>query len=121
MHKVANFMTQNDGRTNIAIAEASRRIAFETKRDSDAMKTIAALTMVFLPATFVATLFGMVFFTVDSGRSSKLRVNPYWWVYLAATIPLTMLTVGAWLGWLRWVRWKRLQDEENFGLKEKSQ
>ncbi|KAL9584989.1 MAG: hypothetical protein Q9212_001786 [Teloschistes hypoglaucus] len=51
---VANFMTQNDGRTNIAIAEASRRIAFETKRDSDAMKTIAALTMVFLPATFVA-------------------------------------------------------------------
>lgn len=54
IHKVANFMTQNDGRTNIAIAEASRRIAFETKRDSDAMKTIAALTMVFLPATFVA-------------------------------------------------------------------
>lgn len=54
LHKVANFMTQNDGRTNIAIAEASRRIAFETKRDSDAMKTIAALTMVFLPATFVA-------------------------------------------------------------------
>lgn len=54
LHQVANFMTQNDGRTNIAIAEASRRIAFETKRDSDAMKTIAALTMVFLPATFVA-------------------------------------------------------------------
>ncbi|KAI4086172.1 MAG: hypothetical protein LQ344_007787 [Seirophora lacunosa] len=51
---VANSMTQNDGRTNIAIAEASRRIAFETKRDSDAMKTIAALTMAFLPATFVA-------------------------------------------------------------------
>ncbi|KAL8712166.1 MAG: hypothetical protein Q9220_003600 [cf. Caloplaca sp. 1 TL-2023] len=51
---VANFINQNDGRTNIAIAEASRRIAFETKRDSDAMKSIAALTMVFLPATFVA-------------------------------------------------------------------
>lgn len=47
-------MAQNDSRTNIAIAEASRRIAFETKRDSDAMKTIAALTMAFLPATFVA-------------------------------------------------------------------
>lgn len=51
---VANIIAQNDNRTNISIAEASRRIAFETKRDSDAMKTIAALTMVFLPATFVA-------------------------------------------------------------------
>ncbi|KAI4235213.1 MAG: hypothetical protein L6R40_006510 [Gallowayella cf. fulva] len=51
---VANLIAQNDSRTNIAIADASRRIAFETRRDSDAMKTIAALTMVFLPATFVA-------------------------------------------------------------------
>ncbi|KAL8851620.1 MAG: hypothetical protein Q9221_003457 [Calogaya cf. arnoldii] len=51
---VANLIAQNDSRTNIAIADASRRIAFETRRDSDAMKTIAALTMVFLPGTFVA-------------------------------------------------------------------
>ena len=48
------MIAQNDNQTNIAIAEASRRIAFETKRDSDAMKTIAALTMIYLPATFVA-------------------------------------------------------------------
>ncbi|KAL8733814.1 MAG: hypothetical protein Q9181_003433 [Wetmoreana brouardii] len=54
MIQVANFIAHNDSDTNLTIAEASRRIAFETKRDSDAMKTIAALTMVFLPATFVA-------------------------------------------------------------------
>ena len=40
----------------MAIAEASRKIAFETKRDSDAMKTIAALTMIYLPATFLAVI-----------------------------------------------------------------
>ncbi|KAL8705422.1 MAG: hypothetical protein Q9201_001446 [Fulgogasparrea decipioides] len=91
---VANFIAHNDSATNLTIAEASRRIAFETKRDSDAMKTIAALTMVFLPATFVATLFGMVFFNTDPGSGSGFRVNAWWWVYLAATIPLTMLTVG---------------------------
>lgn len=102
------------------------------------MKTIAALTMVFLPATFVAvsashrrvyswlkyvvqTLFGMVFFTVESDTASGFRVNSLWWIYVAVTIPLTMLTVGAWLGWLRWVRWKRIQDEESLGIKEKSQ
>ena len=49
-----NLIAQNVSRTNIAIADASRRIAFETRRDSDAMKTIAALTMIFLPGTFVA-------------------------------------------------------------------
>ncbi|KAL8828646.1 MAG: hypothetical protein Q9170_006512 [Blastenia crenularia] len=118
---VANFIAQDDSRTNIAVAEASRRIAFETKRDSDAMKTIAALTMVFLPATFVATLFGMVFFTTDASSASGFRVNSLWWIYLAVIIPLTMLTVGVWLGWLRWVTWRRLQDEESMGLKEKSQ
>ena len=48
------MIAQNDSRTNIAIAEASRSIEFETKRDSDAIKTIAALTMIYLPSTFVA-------------------------------------------------------------------
>ncbi|KAL8727233.1 MAG: hypothetical protein Q9166_006197 [cf. Caloplaca sp. 2 TL-2023] len=119
--KVANLIAQNDSRTNISIADASRRIAFETRRDSDAMKTIAALTMVFLPATFVATLFGMVFFTVDSDSGSHFRVNPLWWIYLVVTIPLTLLTVGVWRGWLSMVRRLRIQDEESLGLKEKSQ
>ncbi|KAL8653138.1 MAG: hypothetical protein Q9226_003963 [Calogaya cf. arnoldii] len=117
---VATLIAQNDSRTNMFIADASRRIAFETRRDSDAMKTIAALTMVFLPGTFVATLFGMVFFTVDNASGSRFQVNPLWWIYLAVTIPLTMLTIAIWRGWLSLVRKSRVQDEENVGLKEKS-
>ncbi len=62
----------------------------------------------------------MVFFTVDSGSGSGFRVNPLWWVYLAVTIPLTMLTVGVWRGWLGMVRRSRIQDEESVGLKEKA-
>ncbi|KAI4160231.1 MAG: hypothetical protein LQ342_005943 [Letrouitia transgressa] len=50
---VDNMIAQDDSHTNIAIAEQSRKIAIETKRDSVAMKTIAALTMAFLPGTFV--------------------------------------------------------------------
>ncbi|KAL8894251.1 MAG: hypothetical protein Q9192_004482 [Flavoplaca navasiana] len=117
---VINLIAQNDSRTNIAIADASRRIAFETRRDSDAMKTIAALTMIFLPGTFVATLFGMVFFTVDTSSGSRFQVNPLWWIYLAVTIPLTIITIGLWRGWLTLVRKSRIQDEEKVGLKEKS-
>jgi hypothetical protein len=40
-------MSQKDALVNIEIAT-------ETKRDSSAMKTIAVLTMVFLPGTFIA-------------------------------------------------------------------
>ncbi|KAL8745835.1 MAG: hypothetical protein Q9190_002064 [Brigantiaea leucoxantha] len=110
--------SQNDSRTNISIAEASRRIALETRMDSDAMKTIAALTMVYLPGTFVATLFGMVFFTVSStGAETRFSVNSKWWIYLSATIPLTMVTVAVWLGWVKWKIWKRKQFEENSKIK----
>ena len=51
---VDNKIAQGDSQTTIAIAEQSRKIAIDTKKDSVAMKTIAALTMVFLPGTFVA-------------------------------------------------------------------
>lgn len=47
-------MAQKDSKVNIALAESSALIARETRRDSEAMKTIAVLTMFFLPGTFLA-------------------------------------------------------------------
>lgn len=49
-----NIANQNDNRTNIDIANTSKRIAEEAKRDSSSMITIAAMTMLFLPGTFVS-------------------------------------------------------------------
>ena len=51
---VYNFMSQKDNLVNIEVAADSRKIAQASKRDSSAMKSIALLTMVFLPGTFVA-------------------------------------------------------------------
>lgn len=51
-----------DQHISIAIAKASREIAVESKRDSSSMKTIAAVTMFFLPGTFVASLFATLMF-----------------------------------------------------------
>ncbi|KAF8248641.1 hypothetical protein K440DRAFT_642060 [Wilcoxina mikolae CBS 423.85] len=42
------------GEESKRIGEESKHIATETKKDSSSMKTIAALTMVFLPGTFVS-------------------------------------------------------------------
>jgi hypothetical protein len=52
--QVYQFMTQKDSKVNIELGEMTALIARETKKDSSAMKTIALLTMCFLPGTFLA-------------------------------------------------------------------
>jgi hypothetical protein len=42
------------GQANLEIARSARQIAEATMRDSAAMRTIAVLTMLFLPGTAVA-------------------------------------------------------------------
>lgn len=83
------MVTQQDSETNMSIAQA-------TKNDSAAMKTIAALTMIFLPATAVSSFFGMAFF---NGQGGKLTVTSDWWLFLVPTI---LITVGLFLVWLKW-------------------
>ena len=71
-------------------------IARDTKNDSAAMKTIAALTMIFLPATAVSSFFGMAFF---NGQGGVLTVTADWWLFLAATLPITVILFMVWASW----------------------
>ncbi|KAJ5002240.1 hypothetical protein K4K48_000380 [Colletotrichum sp. SAR 10_66] len=56
------------------------------------MRSIAFLTMVFLPATFVATLFSMTFFQWIPDDSEKM-VSPFLWIYFVVALILTLFTV----------------------------
>ena len=49
-----NFIAREDAQVNIRIADASRHLALASKRDSASMKTMAVVTMAFLPGTFAA-------------------------------------------------------------------
>jgi hypothetical protein len=51
---VFSLISQEENRISRSVAEDSSAVAVAAKRDSSAMKTIAVLTTVFLPATFVA-------------------------------------------------------------------
>jgi MFS-type transporter involved in bile tolerance (Atg22 family) len=82
LSQVFNLVTQQDATTSTAIAE-------ETKADGAAMKTIAALTMVFLPGTFLASVFSMPML-----EDAKLSL------YVAIVVPLTVAVVGCWWLWL---------------------
>lgn len=49
-----SIASQMDNRNNLDIANLTSKIAIETKRDSSSMITIAAVTMIFLPGTFIS-------------------------------------------------------------------
>jgi len=88
----------------LRIAEESTKIAHETRRDSNSMKTIATLTMLYLPATFVCSFFGTNFFALDTNGPDRpsFVVSKIWWVYVVTTAPLTLLTFGVWFWWMKW-------------------
>jgi hypothetical protein len=90
-HRIA-AASRADQKVGVDIARSSRAIAINSLRDSSSMKAIAHVTMVFLPGTFVASLFAMPFF----GPSHQLgfSVHPRVWIYAAVTVPLTVLTLA---------------------------
>lgn len=87
------------------------RLARDSRNDGVAMKAITLLTMAFLPATFVATIFSMGFFhfapkSATNSNEVELKVTPQVWMYVAVTVPLTVVVVGACATWLKWNEWR---------------
>jgi hypothetical protein len=97
------------------MAAQQRRLAHASKRDSTAMKTLSLLGAVFLPGTFLASIFSMTFFDFNvnggSGDSGGPQVSQYLWIYFVVTIPLTLIIVVSWW-WLEKRREKRYARED---------
>ncbi|KAI0408982.1 hypothetical protein F4802DRAFT_593834 [Xylaria palmicola] len=89
MNVLYSVISQVDNRLNAKMAAAA-------SRDSAAMKTLAFLTTLFLPGTFVATIFSTGLF---NWQGDGKVVSDLFWVYWALAVPLTIV-VGA--GWRLW-------------------
>ncbi|KAF9474384.1 hypothetical protein BDN70DRAFT_899013 [Pholiota conissans] len=111
-----NLTTQGDSRTNLDIARLTTKIAVSSQKDSSSMITygdicaffikeimIAAVTMFFLPGSFVCAVFSMVFFDSHPGNAGRmeLSVAPQWWLFPLVTIPLTIIVFLVWVIWRR--------------------
>ena len=72
MNLFFSIASQLDSRTNLDIANLTSKIAVETQRDSSSMITIAAVTMLFLPGTFVSVSSYAPFISAK-GASSLLK------------------------------------------------
>lgn len=72
--------------------------------DNTVMKSIALLTMVFLPATFLSALFSTTFF--NFGDNGRWQASPRQWIYWATTVPVTFIVVAAYNLWLFYGRYR---------------
>ncbi|KAL9608083.1 MAG: hypothetical protein Q9167_007057 [Letrouitia subvulpina] len=81
----------------------SHRIAHSARQDGAAMRTIAAVTMLFFPATFVSSFLGtnLVTLNTDSRGRATMVFSDLWWIYLVSAIPLTLVTLVTWVCWER--------------------
>jgi hypothetical protein len=82
-----NLVTQKDSRV--------------MQNDSYAMKTIAVLTLVFLPAAGIGTVFSMPFFNVDfqNHSTNTLEVARSFWIFWIITVPITAALFFGWWWW----------------------
>ncbi|KIM41609.1 hypothetical protein M413DRAFT_445584 [Hebeloma cylindrosporum] len=87
--RLKNVMGLVFSSVNISDSKLMREMTEAAVRDSAAMKQIAYLTMVFLPASFVAAIFGMNVAEINPGSEGTL---PH---YFAVALPLTIVT--AWV------------------------
>ncbi|KAK2070167.1 hypothetical protein P8C59_004686 [Phyllachora maydis] len=102
-----NIYAQKEARLNLDMAVQQRRLAHASKRDSNSTKSLSLLGAVFLPATYLASLFSMTFFNFQDASASgdtgggggNPAVSPFLWVYFAITIPITLVVVIFWRWW----------------------
>ncbi|USP82427.1 Notoamide biosynthesis cluster protein M' [Curvularia clavata] len=99
-----NLVAQVDSNVNSTIAAT-------TGLDSVAMKALAFVTTVFLPPTFIATLFSMSMFDRQSDTSSdpekdsdEIVVSRHFGIYWVVSVPLTIVVLLSWRTW--WHRQK---------------
>lgn len=81
-----NKVSQEDSNISVQIAD-------HTRTDSKAMRTIALVTMLFLPATFVSSIFSMSFFNSDGG---VWKVSDKFWIYWVVAFLVTVATFAGW-------------------------
>ncbi|KAJ0307945.1 hypothetical protein COL516b_003920 [Colletotrichum fioriniae] len=77
------------------MSKANAAIAVQTKVESAQMRTIALLTMIYLPLSSVAAIFSMDMFNWEAVEGQSI-VSKHIWLFAVLTVGLTLLTIAAW-------------------------
>ncbi|KAK0644679.1 hypothetical protein B0T16DRAFT_199907 [Cercophora newfieldiana] len=101
--------TQADTKLSQKISLQSHQLTVSMKSDSIAMKTIAIMTMIFLPATSFAAIFAMPFFT----ESEYMQALPHIWIWVALTVTFTALAFGVFFYVIHRQKGVDIEDEQD--------
>ncbi|KAI0888133.1 uncharacterized protein GGS22DRAFT_93496 [Annulohypoxylon maeteangense] len=96
--------------TQMAADFANIRISVESRQENSQMRSIALVTMVYLPLTSVASIFSMGVFNWNVNEEKSV-LTFYFWVYVAIGGGLTLVTIGLW--WYLTRTRRREGDVEN--------
>ncbi|KAJ6132704.1 hypothetical protein N7471_007919 [Penicillium samsonianum] len=67
--------------------------------DNATVKVVTILTLIYLPASLVSSIFGMNLFKFDDGTTDEFRISKEFWIYIVATIILAIITISIWYLW----------------------
>jgi hypothetical protein len=97
-----NLKARVEMQWNVIAALRNIHIANSARADSEVIRRISIISIIFLPATFLAAFFSMSFFDfhqADQGKGLQPVVSKWIWLYPACTVPLTiMFALGYGLG-----------------------
>ncbi|KAK7222556.1 hypothetical protein V2G26_010559 [Clonostachys chloroleuca] len=111
-----NQIAQKDSTTNTKIARVNNMIAIETKTESIQMKSIALLTMIYIPLSCVASVFSTSLFNFPSDGQSI--VSKYIWVFVVCSLVLTLVTVATWHYTTNWYGKQKQKRSNSFKFME---
>ncbi|KAH8812190.1 hypothetical protein F5884DRAFT_304687 [Xylogone sp. PMI_703] len=124
-------------RDTISLQDSNAMMALthKTIQEAQSMRTITVIALIYIPASFTASLLSMGYIHVESlSGVMKLGAEPEMWFYLAITLPLIVFTFSIWWVWEYWSRrrvrghtWRETQSrdetdvEGQFGTSRKDQ
>ncbi|PSN71372.1 hypothetical protein BS50DRAFT_618400 [Corynespora cassiicola Philippines] len=107
-----SLVAQRDSKITLAAAQDSNRIAGFAAKDSETMKTITVLTLVFLPPSLVTAIWSADIFHMDTEKN--------WKVYLGTCVGVTAVVLSFWIAY-RVLRSRQRSDAAGlFETKEKA-
>lgn len=81
------------------------------------MRVIAIVTLIFLPGTFVATLFSTSFWDFSPANEGPM-VSKWVWMYWVVTAILTISVIGIWMRWPMLAKFRKVKKSMGHGQSE---
>ena len=100
MSSMSHLITQRDSRISLAIADINNELAWQGRNTNSAMMAIAVASFIFLPGTFIASVFDTPIFNWRPPDESTIVTKPFWIFWVTSGITTALFCV-CWYGYLR--------------------